>query len=133
MKSLLAAAVRSHAGLPGSRRTMVRLLGLAPAGLLLSGLLAVWAGPLAAPVAAITPPRPVVAWGYNTYGQTTIPVGLSGVTAIAAGTAHSLALKSNGTVVAWGDNSFGQTSIPAALQGPTTAHVTAISAGFNHS
>src|SRR5450759_1113525 len=104
MKSLLAAAVRSHAGLPGSRRTMVRRLGLAPAGLLLSGLLAVWAGPLAAPVAAITPTGPVVAWGNNTSGQTSVPAGLSGVSAIAAGGTHSLALRSNGTIVAWGSN-----------------------------
>src|SRR5450759_3264757 len=34
------------------------------------------------------------------YGQTTIPAGLSGVTAIAGGGNHSLALKSDGTVVA---------------------------------
>jgi alpha-tubulin suppressor-like RCC1 family protein len=34
--------------------------------------------------------------------QCNVPVGLSGVTAIAAGTVHNLALKSDGTVVAWG-------------------------------
>jgi hypothetical protein len=34
----------------------------------------------------------VVAWGDNTDGQTTLPAGLSGVTAIAAGGYHSLAL-----------------------------------------
>ena len=44
----------------------------------------------------------VVAWGYNTSGQTNVPAGLSGVIAIAAGDTHSLALKSDGTVVAWG-------------------------------
>ena len=44
----------------------------------------------------------MVAWGYNDYGQTNVPAGLSGVTAIAAGDYHSLALKSDGTVVAWG-------------------------------
>ena len=31
------------------------------------------------------------------------PVGLSGVTAIAAGSDHLLALKSDGTVAAWGN------------------------------
>ena len=44
----------------------------------------------------------VVAWGSDSYGQSTVPDGLSDVTAIAAGNAHSLALKSDGTVVAWG-------------------------------
>jgi formylglycine-generating enzyme required for sulfatase activity len=34
----------------------------------------------------------VEAWGYNGYGQSTVPAGLSGVTAIAAGTNHSLAI-----------------------------------------
>jgi alpha-tubulin suppressor-like RCC1 family protein len=44
----------------------------------------------------------VVAWGYNDFGQSTVPAGLSGVVAIAGGWFHSLALKSDGTVVAWG-------------------------------
>jgi len=30
-------------------------------------------------------PGTVVAWGWNAYGQTYVPAGLSGVTAIAAG------------------------------------------------
>ena len=34
----------------------------------------------------------VVAWGDNRFGQTNVPAGLSGVTAIAAGGGHSLAL-----------------------------------------
>ena len=34
----------------------------------------------------------MVAWGYNEAGQTTVPAGLSGVTAIGAGFNHSLAL-----------------------------------------
>ena len=50
----------------------------------------------------------VVAWGGNAYGQSTVPGGLSGVTAIAAGLDHSLALMSDGTVVAWGGNDDGQ-------------------------
>jgi uncharacterized repeat protein (TIGR01451 family) len=57
-----------------------------------------------------------------------VPVGLSGVIAIAAGTSHSLALKADGTVVAWGINQFGQSSVPADLSG-----VTAIAAGIYHS
>ncbi|MBF0528707.1 MAG: hypothetical protein HQK55_05440 [Deltaproteobacteria bacterium] len=70
----------------------------------------------------------VVGWGYNYSGQTTVPSGLTGVTAIAAGSYHSLALKSDGTVVAWGNNGFGQTSVPAGLSG-----VTAIAGGYGHS
>ncbi|CAM4494770.1 RCC1 domain-containing protein [Corallococcus exiguus] len=62
----------------------------------------------------------VWAWGYNKSGQlgdgTTVtdrnaPVqvqGLTGITAIAAGYHHSLALKQDGTVWAWGNNADGQ-------------------------
>ena len=49
------------------------------------------------------------------------------MTAIAAGSAHSLARKADGTVVVWGDNSFGQTNVPANLNG-----VFSISAGGYH-
>ena len=128
MKSPLVSAVRSHTGLSGSRRPLVRLLALAPVALLLSGLLTVWAGPLTA-VAATAPTGTVVAWGDNSFGATTVPTAaLSGVTAITAGGYHSLALKSNGTVVAWGSNGNGQTTVPAGLSG-----VTAIAAGSFHS
>ena len=65
----------------------------------------------------------IVGWGSNSQGQTTIPAGLSGVTAIAAGSNHSLALKSDGTVVGWGAQ-----TIPAGLSG-----VTAIAAGYDQS
>jgi hypothetical protein len=69
----------------------------------------------------------VWAWGYNYSGQlgngtvnnnSNIPVQvlgstgqgsvLSGIVAIAAGSYHSLAIKSDGTVWAWGDGSTGQ-------------------------
>ncbi|THF81724.1 RCC1 domain-containing protein [Cohnella fermenti] len=93
----------------------------------------------------------VLAWGDNSKGQlgdgTTIsrtsPVQVSGldgvaVTAIAAGTSHSLALDSEGRVWAWGDNTYGQmgdgsTTIrttPAVV--PNLGDVTAISSGYNH-
>ncbi len=70
----------------------------------------------------------VAAWGDNTYGQTTIPAGLSNVVAIAAGDFHSLALRGDGTVVGWGRNDYGQTTIPAGL-----SNVVAIAAGWAHS
>jgi hypothetical protein len=70
----------------------------------------------------------VVAWGQNSDGQTTVPAAAqSGVTAIAAGGYHTVALKGGGSVVAWGNNSYGQTTVPAGLSG-----VVAISAGAWH-
>jgi alpha-tubulin suppressor-like RCC1 family protein len=90
------------------------------------------------------------AWGYNGSGQlgngtTTIsrvPVAvseLSGVTAVAAGGEHSLALLSNGTVMAWGSNREGQlgtgnttsSRVPVAV--PGLSGVTAVAAGKEHS
>jgi uncharacterized repeat protein (TIGR01451 family) len=65
------------------------------------------------------------------FGQCSVPSGLSGVTAIAAGGAHSLALKGDGTAVAWGcgdGTDAGQCSVPSGLSG-----VTAIAAGGRHS
>jgi alpha-tubulin suppressor-like RCC1 family protein len=66
----------------------------------------------------------MMAWGANEHGQVgdgkvskeeepgeqlPVPVtGLTGVTAIAAGGNHSLALLSNGTVMAWGENEEGE-------------------------
>ena len=87
----------------------------------------------------------VVAWGANSAGQVTgtpttefpysataSPVILGGqvlsrVTAIAAGDAHTVALRNDGSVVAWGDNHLAQTAVPAGLSG-----VTAIAAGSLH-
>jgi len=95
-----------------------------------------------------------VAWGENTYGDlgtgsvhkksSPIPVAvvnLSGVTAIAAGDHHNLALLGNGTVKAWGLNNHGQlgdgrdngqSDVPVMVTGLREA-VTSISAGGNHS
>jgi alpha-tubulin suppressor-like RCC1 family protein len=72
----------------------------------------------------------VLAWGNNTYGQTGVPAGAqSGVTSVAAGIYHTLALKKDGAVVGWGRNNRGQTTIPAAAK----ADITAIAAGGAHS
>jgi uncharacterized membrane protein len=58
-----------------------------------------------------------LAWGYNNYGQSDIPSGLTDVVDMAGGTYHSLALKSDGTVVAWGLNQDGQSNVPSGLTG----------------
>ena len=92
--------------------------------------LALVAAPLtlgAVPAAAAADPTEVVAWGSNTSGESTVPAGLTDVTAISAGQNHSLALQRDGTVVAWGANDAGQTDVPAGL-----SDVTAISAGRWH-
>jgi alpha-tubulin suppressor-like RCC1 family protein len=69
----------------------------------------------------------IVAWGYNQFGQTNVPDGLTDVREIAAGLGHTVALKSDGTVLAWGDNSWGQRNMPGGLAG-----VKAIAAGAYH-
>ena len=82
----------------------------------------------------------VVAWGYNYYGQCTIPTAAqSGVTAITGGTYHTIALK-DGAVLAWGTGTtnqpnggssgteYGQSIIPNAAQ----SGVTAIAGGGYH-
>jgi len=71
----------------------------------------------------------VVAWGNNSEGQTTIPLeAQSGVTAIAAGWEHTVALRNDGSVVAWGPNDHGETTVPVAAQ----SGVTAVAAGGGH-
>jgi hypothetical protein len=68
--------------------------------------------------------RPVT-WGcggFRNFGQCTVPIGLSDVTAIAAGQSHSLALKGDGTVIAWGCGGgldAGQCGTPNGLSGVT--------------
>ena len=69
----------------------------------------------------------VVAWGNNAAGQLNVPAGLTGVTAVAAGEYHSLALRADGTVAAWGNNSYGQTNVPAGL-----SNVMAVACGQYH-
>ncbi len=93
----------------------------------------------------------VMAWGFNRQGglgdgaiskDSDLPVevsGLEGVTAIASGGGHSLALLSDGTVKAWGANSQGQlgdgttvgSDVPVPVSG--LGGVLAIAAGRNDS
>jgi hypothetical protein len=72
--------------------------------------------------------RTVVAWGYNSYGQTNVPAGLSNIVTVAGGLSHSLALREDGKVVAWGYNQYGQTNVPPGLD-----NVVAIGGGGSHS
>lgn len=65
-----------------------------------------------------------IAWGNNASAQTSLSTGLKDLADVAVGSAHSMALRGNGTVSAWGNDSHGQTTVPAGL-----ANVTAIAAG----
>ncbi len=65
----------------------------------------------------------VVAWGDNGYGQSSVPSGLFGVTAIAAGNSGSAAKLANGRWITWGQ-------APATTDDPWWARsVLAISSG----
>jgi alpha-tubulin suppressor-like RCC1 family protein len=96
----------------------------------------------------------VWAWGDDQFGQlgddavlankpTPVQVaGLTGVSAIAAGFGHSLALKTDGTVLAWGEDNSGQLgdgtvgspdNNPTPKQVPGVTGVVAIAAGASQS
>ncbi len=72
--------------------------------------------------------RLVLVWGSGTGKTTPLPAGLQNVFDVAAGGAHSVALRSDGTVAAWGANDHGQATPPAGLQ-----NVGAVAAGALHS
>ncbi len=67
-------------------------------------------------------------WGGDRFGVLDVPRDLDGVTALAGGGDHVLALQVDGTVRAWGDNRFGQTDVPVGLR-----DVVAVEAGERHS
>jgi len=54
-------------------------------------------------------------WGWNEYGQLNTPADLGLCSAIAAGGAHTIALRSDGGVRCWGYNIQGQCNTPADL------------------
>jgi alpha-tubulin suppressor-like RCC1 family protein len=63
----------------------------------------------------------VQAWGVGSSNETNIPSGLNDVVAIAAGSSHSLAVRSTGSLRAWGYNSNGQINVPGDLNGVVQA------------
>lgn len=71
----------------------------------------------------------VVAWGSNDQSESTPPVGLVGVIAMAGCGEHCLVVKNDGTVVAWGFNDQGQTSVPATAR----TNAAGVAAGERHS
>jgi alpha-tubulin suppressor-like RCC1 family protein len=71
---------------------------------------ALWCG---MPVSA--QPLYLGAWGGNYHGEATVPSGLTGVVAIAAGNQFNLILKNDGTVTTWGQNQFGSVLPPPGL------------------
>jgi hypothetical protein len=98
------------------------------------------------------PGIPLFAWGDNEYDQvgncndfeetSASPVnGITGVTAIAGGNTHSVALKNDHTVWTWGENDSGQlgngdtgdfTCAPGSSSLPSGMTIGAISAGYSH-
>jgi hypothetical protein len=68
--------------------------------------------------------QPLVGWGWNDYGQTTVPSGT--FAAVAAGFYHGLAIRSDGTLSGWGRNDYSQIDIPAGT-------FTAVAGGYYHS
>lgn len=150
----------SQSGEVGSGAPRSLALTASQVSTLSSGVTAIAAG--AAHSLAVLDDGTVVAWGADYAGQLgdggfqdqVKPVSVQGLTGvgcplgavstcvpIAAGVAHSLALRTDGTVQAWGENNWGQlgnggataSSIPVGVAALTGMHVVAIAAGGAHS
>jgi len=129
-------------GTPASDSTIASPVTLE--GQALSGVTAITAGEWH--TVALKNDGTVVAWGGNGSGQVTgtppteepyyaiaspVTLGgqvLSGVTAIAAGESHTVALKNDRSVVAWGSDGSGEVTVPLAAQ----SGVMAIATGYRH-
>jgi M6 family metalloprotease-like protein len=70
----------------------------------------------------------VVAWGDNTYGQTTLPSDLGSVVQVVAGKNVSGAVRSDGTIKLWGDTTSPViTALPASV-----TNIKALALGYDH-
>jgi alpha-tubulin suppressor-like RCC1 family protein len=115
---------------------------------LTSGVIAIAAGggdaPSQAHSCAITSSGGVVCWGNNADGQlgnnsatnSNVPVqvtGLtSGVTAIAAGKAHTCAIASGGALWCWGNGDYGQLGNNATSDSPVPVQVSGLASGVTN-
>ncbi len=63
---------------------------------------------------ALTASGSVFCWGWNVFGQTTVP-SIGEVISIDAGCEHTVACLATGSVVCWGRNFEGQCNVPATL------------------
>ena len=70
----------------------------------------------------------VIGWGNNSYGQTTIPAGISNIVAISAGANHSVLLRNDGSVITLGAYA-GQTTLGAPSD---LANVVTIASSEDH-
>lgn len=69
----------------------------------------------------------VSGWGANDARQIEPPLDLNNALIVAAGAAHAIALREDGSLAAWGDNAFGQASVPAG-----STQIVAVAAGQRH-
>jgi alpha-tubulin suppressor-like RCC1 family protein len=73
-------------------------------------------------------PPTLVCWGYNGWGQATVPPALGPVKAVSAGYITTCVLTPAGGVVCFGANNYGMLAVPPGLE----AGITAVSAGNSH-
>jgi len=132
---------KDNADIPGANQAIYSLTGVQTndAGnfrVLVSNQFGAVTSAVATLTVTVPPPGDdvVVQWGENPVDNgvdqvdITVPEGLSGVRALAAGAYHDLALLSDGRVFGWGDNSLGQAGAP-----PNVTHAMQVSAGVHHS